>query len=92
MKIKDGQRLALYRLLKRYTDTAHGMLFLVSRMTGRTVRSLGDLSVKEWQEIRNEAFPNWVEDDWTVSEDFDDRCHALHRQYLEEKLGQKALF
>ena len=89
--IKDGQLLSLRRLVSGVTQDKPGQLFIVRKLIDREVQSLAQLTQTEWRSIRNEAFPNWRDDNWTPDPMFIIKLHGLRGQYL-ESIGQLRLF
>lgn len=90
--IKDGQKLALIKLCQRFTKSRHCRLWILSKLLNKQVVSTGELFLSDWRQIRNEAYPNWHNDDWTISDEFISKGRKLQREYESEVLGQKDLF
>ncbi len=90
--IKDGQRYALNRLVGEQAPSRGARLYVISRLIGREIGSSAEVRRAEWAAIRNEAYPHWHEDDWTVSESFRARVGGLVNEYLEKVAGQIRLF
>ncbi len=92
-KIEDGQKYALIRLCKRFSqDSREERLFIVSKLLGKQVESFNDLMVRDWRKIRDQAYPNWPDDDWEVGDDFAVKIREIARRYQTEVLGQLSMF
>ena len=91
MKIKDGQKFALLRLCQKYIKGRNGRLFLVGKILKKEIQSFDDLSITDWQIIRNFAYDNWSNDDWTISNKFANLAMQISDEY-EISLGQGMLF
>ena len=92
--IQKGQRFALNKLMGKFSDSRDMRLWLVNHLLrhGRTITSTSELTVLEWRQIRDRAYPNWEADDWTVGDAFIVHMHTLAQEYKENALGQKRLF
>jgi hypothetical protein len=90
--INDGQRFALNKLVNQFADCREARLYVLSALTGRPLASSSAVTVGEWRRIRDEAYPNWPDDDWTVAEAFAAKVFALVNRYREEVCGQLRLF
>jgi hypothetical protein len=90
-RIKDGQLVAVRRLVGDVVKDKPGQLYVVSQLVGRNLRTLADLTAAEWRMIRNDAYPNWKDDDWTVSAAFKAKLTGLRNDYL-ESMGQMRMF
>jgi len=90
--IKPGQLYALNRLMGQFTTSRSERLFVVSQLIGREISSTKELTVREWQRIRNQASPYWEADDWEACREFKTQVTVLVEQYREDVLGQKRLF
>lgn len=91
--IKRGQILSLksgLRQVQGVDDAA--CLYIASQLVGRDLQSLGELSHDDWYALRDEMYPGWHREDWTLSEAFRMNVAALFEQYREDCLGQKRLF
>lgn len=92
MQIRDGQKLALIKLCQRFTKSRHCRLWMLSKLLNKEVNSTDELYLSDWRQIRNQAYPNWPNDDWTISEEFMAEGWRLERAYEKEVLGQQDLF
>lgn len=92
MQIKDGQKLALIKLCQRFTPDRGGRLYLISKLLGREITTTDGLTVSDWQIIRNQAYPNWSNDNWEAGEEFKVSAQGIIREYEREVLGQGELF
>lgn len=90
--IKDGQKLALIKLCQRFTKNRHCRLWILSKLLNKQVESTENLLLSDWRQIRDEAYPSWPNDDWTISDEFMSKGRQLQREYEREVLGQKDLF
>ena len=91
MQIKEGQRFALIKLCQNYIKSRNGRLFLVSKILDKEVKSFSELSIDDWQLIRNLAYENWYQDDWTIDTRFANLAYKYAEEY-ELSLGQGTLF
>lgn len=87
-KLTDGQWRALGTLLgERHPGTIE---WLVSHLVD--CARVGRVTVRNWQVLRDRAYPDWRDDDWeTIDSKFEDDLRAAKHAYLEH-LGQKNLF
>lgn len=93
MQIKPGQKLVLIKLCQRIIgDDREARLYLISHLLDKEVESFNNLTVSDWQRIRDKAFPNWPDNDWTISKEFDAEALQIARQYQIEILGQLLMF
>lgn len=92
MKIKDGQKFALIKLCQRFTPDRAGRLYLITKLVGREIMTTDDLTISDWQVIRNRAYPDWASDDWEPSEKFKTEAYNIIREYEKVVLGQGELF
>lgn len=90
--ITDGQRFAIVRLCSKFADVRPARLYLLSKLTGRNITTSAELLLEEWRKIRNEAYPNWSSNDWSICKGFESKCREILEQYETEVLGQKRLF
>lgn len=91
--ITDGQMFALNKLIERFTGKdREARLWVISKLIDREIESTADLWLAEWQTIRNWAYPDWVNDNWEVSEQFASECAVLVLRFNEEVRGQLRLF
>ncbi|MBN1964852.1 MAG: hypothetical protein JW910_09405 [Anaerolineae bacterium] len=90
--ITPGQRYALNKLLSEFAAGPDVHLFVISRLVEREITNTSELLLSEWQTIRNEAFPRWTANDWTISDAFRARVADLIEEYRELILGQLRLF
>ena len=90
--LSKGQLWAVVKLCKEATgyDGHNERVALLSGLTGRQVCSSKEITLAEWRRIRDAAYPNWPENDWTMSQQFRARAQAIMRQFLED-LGQLQL-
>ncbi len=92
-QIKDGQVYALNKLMRQFAGKDRAAkLYIVSKLIGREVESTKDLLRAEWNQIRDDAYPHWLDEDWTVGEPFKAKCDGLFNRYNEEVLGQLRMF
>lgn len=92
MNITDGQKLALIKLCGKVTSDSAGRHYILSKLIARKIEHTSDLMLQEWRSIRNEAYPNWQNDDWFISDKFLSKLHILYGEYETEVLGQGKLF
>lgn len=92
MNITDGQKLALVKLCGKVTSKSIGRHYILSKLTGRKIEHTSDLQLNEWRKIRDEAYPNWRNDDWYVSDKFISKLHILYDEFETEVVGQGKLF
>jgi hypothetical protein len=92
MNITDGQKLALVRLVGNVTDIAAARYYILSKMVDRNIEHTSELTLEEWRLIRNEAYPNWYNDDWSISDKFLSKLQVFYDIYETEIMGQKKLF
>ena len=90
--IKPGQAYALNKLVNTVAESRDARLHIISRLIGRKVLTSFDVMRSEWVKIRNNAYPSWHKDDWTVSEAFIREMHQLNQDFRERVLGQMRLF
>lgn len=93
MNITHGQLVNLRILLKR-VDAVNdeAQIFVMRRYIGHDLEYLGDLTYGDWQTIRDDAYPNWKDWDWTPGDTFLHKLRALMDEYRETVLGQKRLW
>jgi hypothetical protein len=87
--IRSGQKLALLKLIE--ADSKQERLFIISGLLKREVSDLSTLTIGDWREIRNQAYPNWSDNIWDVSKEFRALCGEFARLYKETELGQLRL-
>lgn len=92
LPIRDGQVVALKRLLEDYGYTEESRLWIAGELVGHPVTRIEDLTLNEWRAIRDEAYPNWSKDDWKVSAKFCLRLAGLRNDWREKHDGQMKLF
>ena len=92
VKIRDGQKFALLKLCQKYTKSRGCRLWILSELLGKSVESTEELSLQDWRRIRDEAYPDWHNDDWLTSKEFDSKMRGLVFRYEKEVLGQMGLF
>lgn len=93
MQIAHGQLINLRILLKRVdANTEEQQLFVMSRYIGRELDSLTDLTYGDWQALRDNAYPNWKDWDWTPDLQFINKLRVFMDEYRETVLGQKRMF
>jgi hypothetical protein len=91
--IRPGQKFVLIKLCENFVgQDREARLFLIARLLGKEVKSTNDLTIGDWQKIRNEAYPRWCDDDWTVGNGFTKKARTIYRQYQTEVLGQLSMF
>jgi hypothetical protein len=90
--IEDGQVYALNSLIGKVATHRDMRLWIVGKLIGREIESTKDMTVSEWQQVRDEAYPNWVDDDWEACDDFMDKLNSLKREYERDVMGQQGLF
>jgi hypothetical protein len=91
-KIQDGQRFALVKLIGGFTQRRDCRLWILSKLLSKTVESSKDLTIQDWRKIRDEAYPNWTNNEWETGEEFKKKISGLCGQFEEQVLGQKKLF
>ena len=67
-------------------------LWIASQLIGRTIGSFDDLTLQDWRKVRNAAYPDWPQNDWTVGDAFRRELAHLGSQYDETVTGQMRLF
>ena len=92
MMINEGQRFAVIKLFGHFASDRNARLWILSQMFGREIKSTNELTLNEWRQIRDKAYLNWVNSDWTVSDEFIKDGHRRFEEYEEKVLGQKKLF
>jgi len=92
MKIKDGQRFALNKLIQHWALNRKMRLHIISELLNKQIESTSDLTIWDWQTIRNMAYDNWADDDWNYSEEFDAKIKKIADVYEREVMGQGSLF
>ena len=90
--ITQGQQFALIKLCSVYTNRRDARLWILSKLTGREIKSSSELTLEEWRKIRDDAYPAWGSNDWTISEKFATKMAGLINEYEEKVLGQMKLF
>ena len=88
MQIKEGQQFALLKLCQKFIKGRNGRLFLVGKILNKEIKSFEDLTIIDWQVIRNLAYENWT---WTISIKFANLANQLADEY-EISLGQGTMF
>jgi len=92
IKISDGQRFAILKLLSKFTKIRDCRLFILSNIPDKKILSTSDLTIEDWRKIRNMAYLDWVNDTWDISDDFKQKAQALVDKYETDIMGQKTLF
>lgn len=92
MNITDGQKLALVKLCGNVTSDSAGRHYILSKLTGRDIKHTSDLLLNEWRTIRDEAYPDWPNGDWSISESFHRKLWSIYVEYETEIIGQGKLF
>lgn len=91
--VSKGQRFALNKLIGTQSGTDRTLrLYMLSQLIGREIQSSETVLEREWHVIRDEAYPAWQHNDWTISDAFTLKLCRLERQYREQILGQLRLF
>jgi hypothetical protein len=75
-----------------FTNRRDCRLWILSELLGKNVLSANYLSLQDWRKIRNEAYPNWTNNEWTIGDSFSKKINVLCNQFEEQVLGQKKLF
>lgn len=92
----EGQVYSIRGLLDACTSdelTHPARMYILSNLTSREIHSSSEILLREWQVIRNAAYPNWRDKDWkTLNPDFKARVMHFYDQYRESELGQMRLF
>jgi hypothetical protein len=91
-ELKFGQLYALRELCSKAAGSSgHAeRVWLLSRLLGREVTTSNEVTHREWQALRDEAYPCWPENDWTMSDKFIAKGRAIMRKYA-ESIGQLVL-
>ena len=89
--ISGGQRFSLNKLLSGYAKARADRLYLLSTIIGRAVGSSSHVTLAEWRKLRDEAWPEWTNNNWTPGEAFDKKARAIMREYEVDVLGQREL-
>lgn len=92
MNITDGQKLALVKLCGKVTTDSAGRHYILSKLTNRTIEHTSDLMLNEWRTIRDEAYPDWPQNDWSLSDKFLSKLRLCYEEYETEVIGQGKLF
>lgn len=92
LPITRGQIWALNKLLTRYTTADDVKRCIVVELTGVNIENLSDLSQSDWAKIRDMAYENWSDGDWTLSRKFGAKVASIVEKYNKEVLGQLPLF
>ena len=92
MAITDGQKLALIKLCQNFARPRKWRLYFLSKLLAKEVESTSELSVEDWRTVRNMAYPNWPDNDWTIGDGFLIEGYTLYAKYEKEVLGQMSLF
>ena len=87
--ITDGQKFALVKLCSQFTKLRQGRLYLLTELIGRQIVSTSDVLIGEWRKIRDEAYPNWSDDNWSVCDEFTSKCQTIISDFEKEILGQQ---
>lgn len=94
MKIKPGQIISLKTALNEVSgmvDEAH--IYIVNALiTHREITSLEDLTRGEWEYLRDNLYPNWRTEDWTLDAQAKAALADLLAGYREKVTGQLRLF
>jgi hypothetical protein len=91
--ISDGQRFALNKLIGTQAGTDCALrLWMLCQLIGRDIASSSQVVEREWRIIRDEAYPEWRSNDWSVSDAFTLKLCRFTREYREKVLGQMRLF
>jgi hypothetical protein len=92
LSLSKGQLWAVVKLCKEATgfDGHNERVALLSGLAGRQVSSSKEITLAEWRRIRDAAYPNWPENDWTMAAAFKAKAQGILRQFLED-LGQLQL-
>lgn len=90
--ITDGQRFAMLKLFGYFAPDRNARLWILSQIFNREIKSISELTLNEWHQIRDRAYLNWADGDWTVSEEFIKDGHRRFEEYEEKILGQEKLF
>ena len=96
-KIKSGQVYSLNRLISDAIENTgaecnrEARLYVVSQLLDKDVKSTKNLTIGDWQTIRDDAYPNWESGEWEPSVKFEGKVARLYEEYLENQ-GQDKLF
>lgn len=92
-KLTDGQRVAVINLLNTCTGIRdkESRLAVLSRILNRPIASLNDLNRSDWTGIRGSAWPNWVNNDWTIGDSFKSRVRSIMME-IRREAGQMEMF
>lgn len=92
VKISDGQKFALNKLIGQFTQSRSCRLWILSKLFNKTITTTSDLEITDWRFVRDRAYPNWSNNDWEVCKEFTSEIQQLCDEYEEEIIGQKKLF
>ena len=91
MELSRGQQFAMLSLFGKFTTNRDVRLSLVSALLHRQIETFQELMVDDWQKIRDDAYPNWQNNDWEPCEDFKNKIADLLRA-MEVENGQGDMF
>lgn len=94
--LRKGQLFALRRLLDevlrgRKLDTDQTRLWILSQYLEENFASMAQVKRGHWRIVRDAAYPNWPDDDWTMDLTFRNRIASLANRYEEEVNSQMRL-
>lgn len=92
-KISAGQIISLRNALREVSgmvDDAH-VYIINGLLQSRDVQSLDKLERHEWQWLRNRLYPNWSQEDWSLSPEWKTKIAGLLADYRENVTGQMRL-
>ena len=92
MKATSGQIFAFNKLIGAVTKNRKERLWIAGQILGREIESTSDLERSEWVSVRDQAYPWWHGDDWTIGPDFSRKLISLSKRYEVEVAGQTLLF
>ena len=90
-KVTDGQKFALIKLCSKFSKLRTGRLYLLSTITNREITTTSDMLLSEWRTIRDEAYPNWHDNNWEMVDNFKAKCETIMSDFEEKVLGQLSL-
>lgn len=70
-------------------NAAH--LYIVNKLMEKDLKTLSELTRHEWHQLRDQMYPRWHDDDWSLGSVFRKRCANLFAEYREVVLGQRRL-
>lgn len=88
----DGQIFAVNKLFYDLSKCRPMRTWVISQVIGREIRSTKELLKREWESIRDAAYPEWVEDNWEPSREFMAKVETLKARYEREVIGQLDMF